>query len=83
MPCSEDTYNILRDGLIERICDKESFIRAHAVVALSALVGSEDPSELQEGEKTILEVLLDVLCFDPAPYVHTSSLILVTIHILT
>lgn len=63
---SEDTYNVLRDSLVERLCDKEPLIRSHAVMALSKLVGSEDPSEIQPGEQTILEVLLDVLCHDPA-----------------
>lgn len=36
------------------------------VIALSKLVGSEDPSEVEPGEQTILEILLDVLCYDPA-----------------
>jgi condensin complex subunit 3 len=66
LTCSEDTYDILRDGLIERLCDKETPIRTHAVIALSKLIGSEDPTEIEPGEKTILEVLLDVLCYDPA-----------------
>lgn len=61
---SEDTYDILRDGLIERICDKEPLIRSHAVAALSKLAGTEDPDELQADERTILELLLDVVTYD-------------------
>jgi hypothetical protein len=39
-------------------------IRAQAVSALAWLIPSEDPSELQEGEKSILDVLLDVMAID-------------------
>jgi condensin complex subunit 3 len=64
---SEDSYLALRENLIERsTCDKESTIRSQAVSALARLIGSEDPSELEDGEKSILEVLLDVLSLDPA-----------------
>ena len=63
---SEDTYNELRDALIDRLNDKESMIRAHAVIALSKLVGSED---LDEGEEPILQSLLEALETDPAPCV--------------
>ena len=46
------------------------FIRAHAVTALSKLAGSEDPDEMDPGEKTIIELLVDVLSYDPASYVR-------------
>ncbi|KAJ7785293.1 nuclear condensing complex subunit [Mycena maculata] len=72
----EDSYLALRESLIERsTCDKESPIRAQAVSALARLVGSEDPSELQDGEKSILEVLLDILSCDPAPEVRRAALL--------
>ncbi|KAG6849522.1 hypothetical protein H0H93_007772 [Arthromyces matolae] len=71
----EDTYNFLKDGLIDRICDKEAVIRAHAAMALSRLAGTEDPDEVAPGEKTILEILTDVLTFDPAPEVRRAALI--------
>lgn len=58
-----------------RICDKESLIRSHAIIALSKLVGSEDPSEMEPGEKTILEVLLDVVCYDPSAEVRRSAML--------
>ncbi|RDB27802.1 Condensin complex subunit 3 [Hypsizygus marmoreus] len=75
----EDTYNLLRDGLMERICDKESLIRAHAVTALSKLIGSEDPDEVEPGEKTILEVLLDVISYEPMPEVRRAALLQIPI----
>ncbi|KAF5379027.1 hypothetical protein D9615_006072 [Tricholomella constricta] len=71
----EDTYDVLRDGLMERIHDKEPSIRVHAVTALSKLVGSEDPDDGEQGEKTILEVLLDVMLYDPAPEVRRAALV--------
>lgn len=67
---SEDTYSMLREGLIERLNDKETLIRAHAAAALSKLVGSEDPDEMEEGEQSVLDILLEVLATDPAAYAH-------------
>ena len=53
-------------------------IRAHAIVALSKLVGTEDPDELEAGESTAEELILDALCFDTAPYVPNTHLLLNT-----
>ncbi|KAG6887175.1 hypothetical protein C0992_000306, partial [Termitomyces sp. T32_za158] len=75
----EETYDLLKEGLIDRICDKEVFIRAHAVAALSKLAGSEGPDEVDPREKTILEVLVDVLSYDPAPEVRRAALISIPI----
>jgi condensin complex subunit 3 len=52
--------------------DKETFVRVQAVIALSKLCGSEDPSDVEEGEPTALEVLLEILSCDPAALVHLS-----------
>ncbi|KAF7316513.1 hypothetical protein MIND_00170500 [Mycena indigotica] len=72
----EETYVSLRESLIERAtCDKESTIRAQAVSALARLIGSEDPNELQEGERTILEIILDVVVYDPAADVRRAALL--------
>ncbi|KAK0203511.1 nuclear condensing complex subunit [Desarmillaria ectypa] len=71
----EDIYGILRDGLIERICDKEPLIRSHAVVALSKLAGTEDPDELEDDERTILELLLDVVTYDQSAEVRRAALV--------
>ncbi|KAJ7258714.1 nuclear condensing complex subunit [Mycena haematopus] len=72
----EDSYLALRESLIERsTCDKESTIRSQAVSALARLIGSEDPSELQDGERSILEVLLDVMTVDPAADVRRAALL--------
>ncbi|KAF8830541.1 hypothetical protein HHX47_DHR2000911 [Lentinula edodes] len=71
----ESTYNQLRDNLIERLCDKEPLIRAHAAIALSKLVGTEDPEELKQGETTCLDLLLDCTQYDTAPEVRRAALI--------
>ncbi|KAJ7701145.1 nuclear condensing complex subunit [Mycena rosella] len=72
----EDSYLALRESLIERsTCDKEPTIRAQAVAALARLIGSEDPSELQHGERSILDVLLEVLASDPAADVRRAALL--------
>ncbi|KDR80169.1 hypothetical protein GALMADRAFT_62541 [Galerina marginata CBS 339.88] len=70
-----DAYNELRDALIERLNDKETLIRTHAVVALSKLLGSEDPDEVGQGEQTILQTLLDIVSTDPAPEVRRAVLL--------
>ncbi|RXW17080.1 hypothetical protein EST38_g8776 [Candolleomyces aberdarensis] len=71
----EDTYSLLREGLIERLNDKETLIRAHAAAALSKLVGSEDPDEMEEGEQSVLDILLEVLATDSAAEVRRASLL--------
>ena len=63
---SEDTYNLLRESLMDRIKDKESLIRTYAVVALSKLIGTEDPSEIVDGQLTTLETLLETMSLDDA-----------------
>ncbi|KAF8962585.1 nuclear condensing complex subunit [Flammula alnicola] len=71
----EDAYNELRNALLERLNDKETLIRAHAVIALSKLVDSEDPNEVEQGEQTILETLLEVVSTDPAAEVRRAALV--------
>ncbi|KAJ4489926.1 nuclear condensing complex subunit [Lentinula aciculospora] len=71
----ESTYNQLRNNLIERLCDKEPLIRAHAAVALSKLVGTEDLEELRQGEKTCLDLLLECVQYDTAAEVRRAALI--------
>ena len=69
---SEKLYTELRAALFQRVHDKETFVRVQAVIALSKLCGSEDPSDVEEGEPTALEVLLEILACDPAAFVHPS-----------
>lgn len=63
---SEDAYALLRQGLFDRLKDKEPSVRALGVVALSKLVGSADPEESDEEDRLTLQTLLDCLSKDPA-----------------
>jgi condensin complex subunit 3 len=63
---SEDMYDSLRIALMERVRDKEPFIRVQAVAALAKICGSEDLEELGEDEQTATEVLEDLLAHDPS-----------------
>ncbi|KAM6503310.1 Nuclear condensing complex subunit [Amanita muscaria] len=71
----EEMYSLLRGSLVERVSDKESLIRAYVAVALSKLVGTEDPNEVQDGGKTILETLLEITCLDDAAEVRRAALL--------
>lgn len=76
MSSSEDTYDELRDTLLERLNDKEPPIRAHTVVALAKLIGSEGP---EHRGPTILETVLDIVSSDAAPEVRRAALVNVPI----
>ena len=52
---------------MERVTDKEASVRVQALIALSKLAGTEDPSELEDGEPTVVDILLDAMSFD----IHT------------
>ena len=69
---SEDMYNSLRLALMERVRDKESFIRVQAVAALAKICGSEDLGELGEDEQTATEILEELLALDPSACVSLS-----------
>ncbi|KAI0090375.1 nuclear condensing complex subunit [Irpex rosettiformis] len=66
----EDVYNDLRMCLLERVNDKEAPVRVQAVIALSKLCGSEDPSE----EPNITDVLVDTLSYDTSAEVRRAAL---------
>lgn len=59
-------YLNIRKHLMERAQDKESTIRVHSIIGLSKLLGSEDQSEVNGEEMSVLDVLLDSLCHDPS-----------------
>lgn len=64
LPCSEDDYKSLRTALIDRLNDKESVVRYQAVISLAKLCGTEDDSELADGEPPILDILLRTMAQD-------------------
>ncbi|KAJ8457735.1 hypothetical protein ONZ51_g11351 [Trametes cubensis] len=63
----EDLYAKLRATLLDRLRDKEPTVRTQAVIALSKLAFSEVPSELEEGEPSILDSILDTMAYDTSP----------------
>ena len=70
-PCliqsSEEIYEELRTALLDRVNDKETFVRVQAVIALCKLCGAEDRSTLSEGQPVALDVLLEILAHDSSP----------------
>ncbi|KAF5371875.1 hypothetical protein D9615_009582 [Tricholomella constricta] len=75
--CSEVIYTQLRLSLMDRVSDREASICVQVVVALSKLSGTEDPSpsEVEEGEPTASDVLLDILEHDSSPEVRLTALL--------
>ncbi|TCD66080.1 hypothetical protein EIP91_001838 [Steccherinum ochraceum] len=71
----EDVYSRLRTSLMERARDKEPTIRACAITALSKLLSGEDPEDLEDDEPSILDTLLDSICYDPASEVRRIALL--------
>ncbi|KAF8647428.1 hypothetical protein AX16_006718 [Volvariella volvacea WC 439] len=71
----EDIYRSLRAALIDRITDREPSVRVQAVIALSKLCGSEDPDEVADGEKTVLDILLETLAYDGSAEVRRATLL--------
>ena len=66
----EDTLAVLRSSLIERVCDKEAYIRVEAVRAMAWLqsaLGDDDA----EDEDSPESVLLEVMATDPNACVGT------------
>ncbi|EMD37496.1 hypothetical protein CERSUDRAFT_154154 [Gelatoporia subvermispora B] len=71
----EDMYVDLRTALMERTQDRESTVRMQAVNALAKLVPSEDISELDDDEPSILDVLCDTLAHDTSAEVRRAALL--------
>jgi condensin complex subunit 3 len=42
-------------------------VRVQVVISLAKLAGSEDPSEVVDGETSVLDVLLDTVAHDSSP----------------
>ncbi|TFK65897.1 ARM repeat-containing protein [Pluteus cervinus] len=80
---NEDLYTDLRSSLVERVTDKEASVRVQALIALSKLAGTEDPNELEEGEPTVLEILLDAMSFDSNTEVRKAALLNTPVNAVT
>lgn len=51
---------------MERVRDKEAVIRAYALAALSKLLSGEDVEEHNEAGPSILDAMLESMCYDPS-----------------
>jgi condensin complex subunit 3 len=69
-------YNSLRVALLERVHDREPFVRVQAVVALAKICSSEDLEELGEGGQATTEVLEDLFSHDPSACVSLTCTLL-------
>ena len=78
----DNSYHLLKVGLLKRIRDKEPTIRVQAVMGLGRLAGNEDDADTS-GESSdnelecsgLLEKLLDTLQNDPSADVRRSLLL--------
>jgi condensin complex subunit 3 len=67
-------YLSVRQSLMDRTSDKESFVRSTAIIGLSKLLGSEDPSDPPAGP-SISQIISYALCYDISPEVRKTALI--------
>ena len=63
---SDDLYVTLRSSLLDRSRDKDTAVRVQAALGLAKLQDGEDEEDLEEGEESLAQVLLDLLRYDPA-----------------
>jgi condensin complex subunit 3 len=75
----DDTFMLLRAGLLKRLRDKESNIRVQAVLGLGRMANGGDEEEDEEDSDDdvaggVLEKLLDVLQNDPSAEVRRTLL---------
>ncbi|KAF9008698.1 nuclear condensing complex subunit [Cyathus striatus] len=78
----EEIYTNLRAALLDRVSDKESPVRMHALIALSKLCGAEDSSEVEDGQ-SVLDTLIDSLAHDPSADVRKAVLLNIPITEIT
>ncbi|KAI9760675.1 MAG: hypothetical protein M4579_001539 [Chaenotheca gracillima] len=77
----DDLFQLLRNGLLKRIRDKESMVRVQAVLGLGRLAGNETEADQDEDDSDdeaaggLLERLLEVLQNDPSADVRRSLLL--------
>ncbi|WVQ95614.1 hypothetical protein IAU59_002712 [Kwoniella sp. CBS 9459] len=70
----DDLYLLLRKSLLDRSRDKEAAVRVQAALGLAKLQSGEDEDDLEEGEESLGEVLLNLLRYDPAAEVRRAAL---------
>ncbi|KZT24842.1 hypothetical protein NEOLEDRAFT_1134516 [Neolentinus lepideus HHB14362 ss-1] len=71
----EDLYSHIRESLLDRLRDKEAFVRVQAVVGLAQLYGTEDPADLEDDQLPVSEILLNTLAYDSSADVRRAVLL--------
>jgi condensin complex subunit 3 len=57
---------LLKRCLLDRARDKEAAVRVQAALGLAKLQSGEDEDDLEDGEESLADILLDLLRYDPA-----------------
>ncbi|WVO20456.1 uncharacterized protein IAS62_001753 [Cryptococcus decagattii] len=70
----DDLYILLRKSLLDRSKDREASVRVQAALGLSKLQSGEEEEDLEEGQEPLVDVLLDLLRYDPAAEVRRAAL---------
>ncbi|KAM5448779.1 chromosome condensation complex Condensin, subunit G [Microsporum audouinii] len=71
----DELYNLIRQGLVKRIRDKEPTVRVQAVMGLGRLAGNDEEEEEGDSPSALLEKLLDVLQNDTSAEVRRTLLL--------
>jgi condensin complex subunit 3 len=60
-------YSVLRENFLARAADKEAAVRVQATLGLAKLQSGEDVNDLEDDQVPLLEILINLLRYDPAP----------------
>jgi len=60
-------YFVLRENFLARAADKEAAVRVQATLGLAKLQSGEDVNDLEDDQIPLLEILINLLRYDPAP----------------
>jgi condensin complex subunit 3 len=60
-------YSVLRENFLARAADKEAAVRVQATLGLAKLQSGEDVNDLEDDQVPLLETLINLLRYDPAP----------------
>jgi len=60
-------YSVLRENFLARAADKEAAVRVQATLGLAKLQSGEDVDDLEDDQIPLLEILINLLRYDPAP----------------
>ncbi|KAH3941212.1 hypothetical protein HBH53_205260 [Parastagonospora nodorum] len=76
----DDTFNLIRLGVLKRLRDKEPSVRVQAVLCLGRFVGEDEEDDDEDSDDDdvaggIMEKLLDIMINDPSAEVRRAVLL--------